>query len=107
MIKEQTAKWDASEFLETDEDIMAYLSVALEEGDPDCITLAIGNIAKAHGMTEIARKTGVSRESLYRAFRKGGDPKLTTLIGVMKSLGMKLTATPSSATPVTADIAEA
>jgi len=91
----KTFKWDASEFLETEEDIAMYLSLAFEEGDPEAIALAIGNIAKARGMTEIAKKAGVSRDSLYRSFRKGGDPRLTTLVGVMSSLGMKLTAEPA------------
>jgi len=88
----QTIKWDASEFLKTEEDIAAYLALAFEEGDPEMIALAIGHVAKARGMTEIAKKAGVSREQLYRSFRKGGDPKLTTLVGVMNSLGMELTA---------------
>jgi len=94
MNKEQTTKWDASEFLETEEDVAGYLSLAFEDGDPDMIALALGNVAKARGMSEIARKSGVSRESLYRSFKRGGDPKLTLLVGVMNSLGMKLTADP-------------
>ena len=91
-MKEQTARWDASEFLETEEDMAEYLAVAFEEGDPDAIALAIGNVAKAHGMAEIAKKAGVSREHLSRSFRKGGDLRLETLVGVMSSLGMRLTA---------------
>ena len=93
-MKEQTTQWDASEFLETEADIAAYLAVAFEEGDPDVIKLAIGNVAKARGMADIAKKAGVSRGSLYRSFQKGGDPKLTLLVGVMHSPGMKLTAEP-------------
>ena len=91
-MKAQFFEWDTSEYLETEEDIAAYLAVVFEEGDPDVIALAIGDVAKARGMTEIAKKAGVSRESLYKSLRKGGDPRLTTLIGVMNSLGMRLTA---------------
>ena len=91
-MKIKLTEWDASELLETEEHIAAYLAVAFEEGDPEMIALAIGNVAKARGMAEIARKAGVSRQSLYRAFQKGGDPKLTLLVNVMNSLGMKLTA---------------
>jgi len=90
--KIKTYAWDITEHLRTKEEMATYLNVVLEEGDPSLFVSAVGDIAKARGMAEIAEKTGVSRESLYRSFRKGGDPKLTTLVGVMKSLGMKLTA---------------
>jgi probable addiction module antidote protein len=93
MTKTQVAKWDTSEFLETEEDIAAYLAVAFEEGDPDMIALTIGNVAKARGMTEIAQRTGVSRDCLYRSFRKGSSLNLSTLIGVMNTFGLKLTTT--------------
>ena len=94
MAKLRTTKWDASEYLKSEEDIAHYIAAAFEDGNPDLIALAIGNVAKARGMTEIARKAGVSRENLYRSFKKGGDPRLTTLLGVMHSLGVKLTAVP-------------
>jgi len=94
MAKLRTTKWDASEYLKSEEDVANYMAAAFEDGNPDLIALAIGNVAKARGMTEIARKAGVSRENLYRSFKKGGDPRLTTLIGVMNSLGVKLTAAP-------------
>jgi len=87
-MKAQFFEWDTSEYLETEEDIAAYLTLVFEEGDPDVIALAIGHVAKARGMTEIAKQAGVSRDSLYKSLRKGGDPSLTTLIGVMNSLGM-------------------
>jgi len=92
--KIKTYAWDITEHLRTQEEMATYLNVVLEEGDPDLFVSAIGDIAKARGMAEIAEKTGVSRESLSRSFRKGSDPKLTTLVSVMKTLGMKLTAEP-------------
>jgi len=93
-MKEQTTQWDTSEFLETEEDIAAYLAAAFEEGDPEAIKLAIGNVAKARGMTDIARQSGVSRGNLYRSFQKDGDPKLSMIVDIMRSLGMTLTAQP-------------
>jgi len=92
--KLRTTKWDASEYLKTEEDIANYMATAFEEGDLDLIALTIGNVAKARGMTEIARKAGVSRENLYCSLKKGGDPKLSTIVGVMNSLGVKLTVAP-------------
>lgn len=92
--KIKISDWDTSELLKTEDDIAQYLSVAFEEGEADAIAVALGNVAKARGMTEIAKKAGVSRENLYRSFRIGGDPKLTTLVSVMSSLGVKISVTP-------------
>lgn len=88
--KVKASDWDTSELLRSEEDIVEYLSVAFEEGDANAIAVALGNVAKAKGMTQIAKKAGVSRENLYRSFRSGGDPKLTTLMHVMNSLGVKI-----------------
>jgi probable addiction module antidote protein len=65
--KLQTQPWDAVEHLETDEDMVAYLDAALEDGDPGVIVAALGDIARAKGMTQVAREAGVGRESLYKA----------------------------------------
>lgn len=91
----ETTKWDASEYLDSPESITAYIEAAFEDGDPAVITHALGNVARARGMTSIAKEAGVTREALYKALSERGDPKLSTLLGVMKALGMKLAAEPS------------
>ena len=70
MAKIHTRPWDAAEHLETDEDMAAYLEAALEEGDPALVAAALGDIARAKGMAQIARETGLGRESLYKACRR-------------------------------------
>lgn len=87
----ETTKWDAAEFLTSDEAIAAYLEAAFEDGDPKMIAVALGDIAKAKGMSAIAREAGVTREALYKSLSDRGDPKLSTLIGVMKALGLRFT----------------
>lgn len=89
----ETTKWDAAEFLNSDEAIAAYLEAAFEDGDPKMIAVALGDIAKAKGMSAIARDAGVTREALYKALSDKGDPKLSTLVGVMKALGLRFTVT--------------
>ncbi len=89
----ETTKWDAAEFLTGDEAIAAYLEAAFEDGDPKMIAVALGDIAKAKGMSAIAKEAGVTREALYKSLSDKGDPKLSTLIGVMKALGLRFTVT--------------
>jgi probable addiction module antidote protein len=88
----QVARFDAAEFLDDDETIAGYLKEAFESGDPADIAEAIGTVARARGMTEIARKAGVSRESLYRALSRRGNPELATLMSVLDACGLKLSA---------------
>ena len=90
----ETAKWDVTEFLDSDEAIFAYIEAAFEDGDPTIIKKALGDVARARGMTAIARDAGVTRETLYKALSEDGDPRLSTLMGVMKALGVKLNAVP-------------
>lgn len=90
MPKRKTRKWDAAEYLESDEDMVAYLEAALEEGDAALVAAALGAIARAKGMTEVARKTGLGRESLYRALSPEGNPEFATILKVVKALGLKL-----------------
>jgi probable addiction module antidote protein len=90
----QTTRWDVSEHLDSEEAIVAYIEAVLEDGDPALIAAALGDIARARGMSQIARETGLSRESLYRTLSKDGNPELSTLIKVMKALGMRLSAAP-------------
>lgn len=91
--KLKTRPWDAVEHLVTQEDMAAYLEAALEQGDPALVTAALGDIARAKGMTQIARSTGLRRESLYKALSPEGNPEFTTVMKVMQSLGLKLHAT--------------
>jgi probable addiction module antidote protein len=90
MDKIETFPWDAAEHLETKEDIVAYLEVALEDGDSALIVAALGDIARSKGMTQIARETGLGRESLYKALSTEGNPEFTTVLKVLKALGLRL-----------------
>ena len=87
----KTTLWDAAEYIESPEAIAAYLEAAFEDGDPALIAAALGDVARAIGMTQLAGKAGVTREALYKALSPTGDPRLSTFIGVMKALGIKLT----------------
>jgi probable addiction module antidote protein len=87
----KTRVWDPSEYLDSPRSISAYLEAAFEDGDPTLIAAALGDIARAIGMTELAAKAGVTREALYKALSPTGDPRLSTFLGVMKALGIKLT----------------
>ncbi len=93
----KTKEFDEAAFLETDEDIAAYVTEALATGDAALITHALGVIARTRGMTRIARETGLSRESLYRALSAGGNPEFVTVLRIMEALGLRLTAEPTSA----------
>jgi probable addiction module antidote protein len=97
MKKVKTRIYDASEYLKTEADINAYFEAALEEGDPSLVVQALGNIAKARGMTEIAHKTGLRRESLYKALSRNGNPEFATILKVVNALGIKLHAETSPA----------
>jgi len=92
----ETTPWDPTEFLDSDEAIAAYLEAAFEEGDPKFIAIALGNIARAKGMTSVAKDAGITREALYKSLSEKGDPKLSTLLGVMKALGLRVTVAPAS-----------
>lgn len=73
----------------------AYLAAAFEDGDPSVITAALGDIARAKGMTQVARKAGLGRESLYKALSPNGNPELATVLRVIEALGLKLHAVPA------------
>ena len=94
MNKVLTYLWDAAEHLETKEDMVAYLEAALEDGDPNLVVAALGDIARSKGMTNIARETGLGRESLYKSLSLEGNPEFATVLRVMQSLGIRLRATP-------------
>ena len=85
-----TKRWDAAEHLRTEAEIAAYLDAALEDGDPALVAAALGDIARAQGMARIARKSGLGRESLYKALSAEGNPEFATVMKVLRSLGLKL-----------------
>lgn len=95
MNKEITTLWDAAEHLENEEDMAAYLEAALEENDPLLIAAALGDIARAKGMSKIASKTGLGRESLYKALSPEGNPEFSTILKVVNALGLHLHAVPT------------
>lgn len=90
MAKIRTKPWDAVDYLETGEDMAAYLEAAFEDGDPALIAAALGDIARARGMTQIAREAGLGRESLYKALSPEGNPEFATVLKVMRALGLRL-----------------
>jgi len=92
MAKTKTKRWDAAEHLETSQDMAAYLEAALEQGDPTLVSAALGDIARAKGMMNIARKTGLGRESLYKALLPEGNPEFSTVLKLVKALGLRLRA---------------
>ncbi len=89
-------EFDAAEFLHNDEEISAYLTAVLEEGDSGLLAAALGDIARARGMSEVARQSGITREALYKALRPGSEPRFETVQRVCEALGVKLVAQPRS-----------
>jgi probable addiction module antidote protein len=87
----ETIPYDTAEFLKTKEDIVAYLEAVFEDGDPALITAALGDIARAEGMTEVAKQAGLTRASLYKALSPDGRPVFATVLKVIKALGLKMT----------------
>ncbi|MEI7840036.1 MAG: addiction module antidote protein [Methylococcaceae bacterium] len=92
-MKENVREFDTARYLDSEELITQYLNAALEDGNPDLLLMALGNIAKARGMTKIAKSTGLGRESLYKSLSVGSKPQYETIMKVMKALGIKLHAT--------------
>ena len=92
-MRTRVKEFDPSAYLDNDEVIAEYLTAALEDGNPDVFLSAVGNVAKAHGMSEIASSTGLGRESLYKAFAPGARPRYDTVLKVLQSLGVRLTVT--------------
>jgi len=87
----KTTPFDPAEYLEDEASCTSYLNSAFESGDPAVIADALGVIARAKGMTSVAKKTDLGRESLYKSLSKEGNPEFATIIKVMNSLGMQLT----------------
>ena len=91
------SKFDIADYLDNDEMIAEYLNVVLEEGDDSEFVVAIGNIAKAIGMTKIAEETGMSRPSLYKALSEGAKPQFSTIMKVLKAVGGQIRVNPINA----------
>jgi probable addiction module antidote protein len=95
MSKTKTKRWDAADYLKSDRDVVAYLEAALEDGDSRVVAAALGDIARAKGMTKVAMQAGLGRESLYKALSADGNPELGTVLRVVRALGIKLHAVPA------------
>lgn len=88
-------EFDVTEYLEDDQAIAEYLTVVMEENDPALLAVALGDIARARGMSDIAKAAGLGREALYKALRPGAQPRFDTVQRVCAALGVRLTAVPA------------
>ena len=86
--------FDAAEYLNSEEDIAAYLTTVIEENDPALLAAALGDIARARGMSQVAKDAGIAREALYKALRPGSEPRFETISRVCAALGVRLVAQP-------------
>lgn len=93
-MNETISRWDVSDYLNSSEDILAYLDEAARTGDPALFQAALGDIAKSRGMADIARSAGVGRESLYKSLSSSGNPSFQTIVKVVEALGGQLTIAP-------------
>jgi probable addiction module antidote protein len=87
-------EFDAAEYLHSDEEVAAYLTTVLEENDAALLAAAIGDIARARGMSQVAKNSGIAREALYKALRPGSTPRFETISRVCAALGVRLVAQP-------------
>ncbi len=90
MGKIKTTAWDVVDYLKTDAEIANYLDAVFEDGDPALIAAALGDVARAKGMTQVAQASGLGRESLYKALSAEGNPEFATVLKVIQALGLKL-----------------
>ncbi len=93
----KTTRFDASDYLDSEERQAAYITAALETGDADFVRDALGVVAKARGMGKIAKNAGLNRESLYKALGETGNPEFTTVMRIVRALGLTLSARPAAA----------
>jgi probable addiction module antidote protein len=90
----KTTLFDAADYLDTEERQVAYITAALETGDADFVRDALGIVARARGMSEIAKSAGLNRESLYKALGETGNPEFGTVMRIVRALGLTLSARP-------------
>lgn len=90
MARTKTQPFDAADYLNSEDDMVAYLEAALEEDDPRVVAAALGDIARAKGMSQVARDAGLGRESLYKALSPDGNPEFGTVLKVVRALGLSL-----------------
>ncbi len=88
------APFDVADYLDNDEVIAEYLSAAVEDPNPDVFLAALGDVAKARGMAQIAKEAGLGRESLYKALNSGAHPRYETVSAVLRALGVKFAVVP-------------
>ncbi len=86
-------EYDSANYLDSEEMIAEYLAACLEDSNPDLFLVALGNVAKARGMTQLAKDTGLSRESLYKTFSPGTKPRFETILKISRALGVPLSVT--------------
>ena len=89
-MKIETAPFDAADYLSDEETIAEYLTAALEDPNPDMFLVAVKDVARARGMTQLAKDTGLGRESLYKALAPGAHPRYGTIMKVVRALGVRL-----------------
>lgn len=94
MSTEKFSRFDAADYLKTEEEMAAYLDACVEDGDPALIAAALGDIARAQGMSQLARDTGLTREGLYKALSGDGNPSFATVVKVAQALGLRMTFKP-------------
>ena len=97
-MKAHLAPYDTADYLKTEEDIAGYIDAVLEENDPELLIVALGDVARARGMSNLAKDVGASREHLYRSLSDTGNPSAITLLKIIKALGIQLHATPAADT---------
>jgi len=90
MSKLEIERYDAADYLKDEQDVFAYLNAALDDGHPDVVAQAIGNVARARGMSRIAKRCGLGRESLYKSLSDKGNPEFRTVVSVLRAMGIRL-----------------
>ena len=95
-MKPKLYHWNIESELKTPEDRAAYIEAAMEEHDPEFMVIALGDVARAEGMSKVARKAKVTRENLYKAFALGGNPTVSTMMRVLNALGLTLRVAPAA-----------
>jgi probable addiction module antidote protein len=96
MTERKLERYDVTDFLEGEEDVFAYLNAAFDDGHPEVVAHAIGNVARVRGMSRIAKECGLGRESLYKSLSDRGNPEFGTVLRVLKAIGVRLRAEPAT-----------